>query len=183
VSAPAAVRDIARRRATIPGRTLRTDRYWLEPLITVVGLTAWVIYAVARTATQAYYWVPQYHYLSPFTSPCISTSCIPEASHLGQWLPAFPPLIPFAILTLPFLLGFRLTCYYYRKAYYRAFWLSPPACAVAEPHKKYSGETRFPLILHFLFVRDLTLRQLRLFAGIFSQPNCYLNPSCCTTKT
>ena len=40
-----------------------------------------------------------------------------------------------------------MTCYYYRKAYYRAFWLSPPACGVAEPHAKYSGETRFPLIL------------------------------------
>ena len=51
---------------------------------------------------------------------------------------------------LPFLLGFRLTCYYYRRAYYRAFWASPPACAVAEPHKKYSGETRFPLIFQNL---------------------------------
>ncbi len=40
-----------------------------------------------------------------------------------------------------------MTCYYYRKAYYRAFWLSPPACAVAEPHTKYTGETRAPLIL------------------------------------
>jgi len=48
---------------------------------------------------------------------------------------------------LIFPLGFRLTCYYYRKAYYRAFWLSPPACAVAEPHGRYTGETRFPLIL------------------------------------
>jgi hypothetical protein len=56
-------------------------------------------------------------------------------------------LIPEAAFTLPFLLLFRLTCFYYRKAYYRAFWLSPPACAVAEPHTKYSGETRFPLIL------------------------------------
>ena len=41
----------------------------------------------------------------------------------------------------------RLTCYYYRKAYYRSFWMSPPACAVAEPHSKYTGETRAPLIL------------------------------------
>ena len=49
--------------------------------------------------------------------------------------------------SLVFPLGFRLTCYYYRKAYYRSFWLSPPACAVAEPHAKYTGETRFPLIL------------------------------------
>ena len=55
-------------------------------------------------------------------------------------------MIPLAIVTLPFLLGFRLTCYYYRKAYYRAFWLSPPACAVPEPKTKYTGETRFPLL-------------------------------------
>ena len=48
---------------------------------------------------------------------------------------------------LVFPLGFRLTCYYYRKAYYRGFWASPPACAVPEPHATYTGETRFPLIL------------------------------------
>jgi hypothetical protein len=44
-------------------------------------------------------------------------------------------------------LGFRFTCYYYRKAYYRAFWRAPAACAVREPHAKYTGESRFPLIL------------------------------------
>jgi hypothetical protein len=52
-----------------------------------------------------------------------------------------------ALFILIFPLGFRLTCYYYRKAYYRSFWMSPPACAVAEPHSKYTGETRAPLIL------------------------------------
>ena len=52
-----------------------------------------------------------------------------------------------ALLILIFPLGFRLTCYYYRKAYYRSFWWSPPACAVADAHGSYSGETRFPLIL------------------------------------
>ena len=36
------------------------------------------------------------------------------------------------------------TCYYYPKLYYRSFWLSPPACAVSEPHARYSGESRFP---------------------------------------
>ena len=46
--------------------------------------------------------------------------------------------------------GFRLTCYYYRKAYYRAFWQSPPACAVSDGHGRYTGETRFPLILQNL---------------------------------
>ena len=96
---------------------------------------------------QRYYFVEEYHYLSPFSSPCVSASCVPAARDFGTWFGEFPPFVPFALLVLPFLLGFRLTCYYYRKAYYRSFWLSPPACAVAEPHAKYTGETRFPLIL------------------------------------
>jgi hypothetical protein len=45
-------------------------------------------------------------------------------------------------------LGFRATCYYYRKALYRAFLLDPPGCAVGEsPRRNYRGETAFPLIL------------------------------------
>ena len=53
--------------------------------------------------------------------------------------------------------GFRLTCYYYRGAYYKAFWADPPACAVGEPRKKYLGERSFPLIMqnvhrYFLYV-------------------------------
>src|SRR5262249_48827139 len=68
--------------------------------------------------------------------------------------------VPMGFLALPFLLGFRLTCYYYRKAYYRSIWQSPTACAVAEPHGKYSGETKFPLILqnvhrYFFYVAGL----------------------------
>src|SRR6202034_4028440 len=51
------------------------------------------------------------------------------------------------VLVLGGPLGFRFTCYYYRKAYYRGFWRSPPACGVADEHGSYSGETRFPLIL------------------------------------
>ena len=43
--------------------------------------------------------------------------------------------------------GFRLTCYYYRGAYYKAFWADPPSCAVGEPRKSYWGERSFPLIL------------------------------------
>ena len=134
-------------RARIPERTLRTDRWWLQPLLTVLGLSAFLLYGLARTSTQSNYWVDDYQYLTPFASPCISASCVPGSAHFGEWFGAFPPLIPLAILTLPFLLGFRLTCYYYRKAYYRSFWMSPPACAVSEPHAKYTGETRFPLII------------------------------------
>ena len=43
--------------------------------------------------------------------------------------------------------GFRVTCYYYRGAYYKAFWADPPSCTVGEPRKTYLGERSFPLIL------------------------------------
>jgi hypothetical protein len=137
-------------RARIAAKTLRTDRWWLQPLVTVVLLSAWVLYALVRTASQRAYFVEEFHYLSPFSSPCVTASCNPAAMDFGQWFGKFPPFVPFGLLVLPFLLGFRLTCYYYRKAYYRSFWLSPPACAVAEPHAKYGGETRFPLIVQNL---------------------------------
>ena len=115
--------------------------------MTFTLLSAWVAYAIIRTMSQRAYYVHQYDYLSPFSSPCVTASCKTGSRDFGAWLPHFPPFLPFALLFLPFLLGFRLTCYYYRKAYYRSFWQSPPACAVAEPHGSYSGETRFPLII------------------------------------
>ena len=63
-----------------------------------------------------------------------------------SWYPSFLPFSPaFFILWIPGL--FRLTCYYYRGAYYKSFWADPPSCAVGEPRKKYLGERSFPLIL------------------------------------
>src|SRR5574337_1038726 len=61
----------------------------------------------------------------------------------------------FLILWIPG--GFRATCYYYRKAYYRSFFGLPPGCAVRDVSKSYSGETRFPFVLqnihrHFLWL-------------------------------
>jgi len=132
-------------RARIAARTLRTDRWWWPPVLNVVGLVAWLAYSVTRVFLQENYWVAEYHYLTPYYSPCVSTGCIPEAAHFGTFLPDVW-WMPYAALSLPFLLLFRLTCYYYRKAYYRAFWASPPACAVAEPHGKYTGETKVPLL-------------------------------------
>jgi len=139
-----------RTRAQIKERTLRTDRWWRSPLVVFLALTLWLLYGLVRTTSQKYYYVEGYGYLTPFSSPCVSASCVEGARHFGTWLPEFPPLLPYGILALGFLLGFRLTCYYYRRAYYRAFWLSPPACAVREPHAKYTGETRFPLIMQNL---------------------------------
>jgi hypothetical protein len=137
-------------RARIPARTLRTDRWWVEPTVTAAVLLAFVVYATFRAFWGKYYFVEPY--LSPFFEPCLSDLCAPGAAHLGTPIPAFlPSWLDFAkspaviILIIP--LSLRLTCYYYRKAYYRSIWVSPPACAVAEPHRRYSGETRFPLIL------------------------------------
>jgi hypothetical protein len=152
-------------RARIGTRTLRTDNWRFAPVLTFSLLTLWVLYAVWRTASQTAYFAPEEHYLSPFTSPCVSASCPPGARDFGTWFGEMPPFIPLAIISLVFLLGFRLTCYYYRRAYYRAFWASPPACAVAEPHKAYSGETRFPLILQNLH------RYFFVMAGLISLIN------------
>ena len=137
-------------RARIGARTLRTDNWRKAPLITFVLLSTWVTYATVRVFWQAAYFAPKEHYLSPFYSPCVTASCAPGSHEFGTWFGHFPMILPFAIVTLPFLLGFRMSCYYYRRAYYRAFWLSPPACAVAEPHAGYSGETRFPLLVQNL---------------------------------
>ncbi|MFF9015930.1 hypothetical protein ACF09C_23565 [Streptomyces sp. NPDC014870] len=132
-------------RAAIAPRHLRTDRWWLAPAATAAGLLAFVAYSTWRAfANSDYYAAP---YVSPFYSPCLAENCVPMKGGpnweiVGSWWGLSP-----ALLILVFPLGFRLTCYYYRKAYYRGFWASPPACAVAEPHATYTGETRFPLIL------------------------------------
>ena len=117
------------------GATLRRDAWWLELLPVVAILSLFGIYATARAFEGRYYeWGP---YLSPFYSPLID----PE----HRWWPFSP-----AILILAGPLGFRATCYYYRKAYYRAFFLDPPACAVAEGRRGYRGETAFPFVLQNL---------------------------------
>jgi hypothetical protein len=144
-SQPSGARGVNRvGRPAIPARTLRTDRWWVPQVITAVVLGLFAVYATVRAFQNAYYYSEPY--LTPLYSPCLATNCVPHSSDFGQPIGSWWSLSP-AILILIFPLGFRLTCYYYRKAYYRAFWLSPPACAVAEPHRRYTGETRFPLIL------------------------------------
>ena len=68
----------------------------------------------------------------------------------------------YAFLVIWAPLGLRATCYYYRKAYYRAFFLAPPACAVAGPRRRYRGESAFPFILqnvhrYFLYLATIVL--------------------------
>ena len=106
----------------------------IVPVIVVLG--GFGAYATWRAFEGAYFsWGP---YLSPFYSPLI------DVDH--RWWPLSPALL---ILGGP--LSFRITCYYYRKAYYRAFFLDPPSCSVAERKgRSYSGETKFPFILQNL---------------------------------
>ena len=139
------------KRAKISERTLRTDKWWLQPLITFSVLFSFIVYATWRAFEANHYFAEPL--ISPFYSPCLTASCPTGASLLGQPLGSgiiFGLAISPALFILIFPLGFRMTCYYYRKAYYRSFWFSPPACAVAEPHKSYSGETKLPLIINNL---------------------------------
>jgi hypothetical protein len=127
--------------------TLREDKWWVQPVVTVTVLTAFVGYSAwAAFVNKNYFAGAALHrnLLSPFYSPCLVESCVP-GSHPATvitWWTISP-----ALLILIFPLGFRLTCYYYRKAYYRSFWLAPPGCAVSDGHGSYTGETRFPLLL------------------------------------
>ena len=125
-------------RAPLP-LTSRHDIWWIKPLLTVIVLGGFGVYATWRAYENQYFELGSY--LTPLYSPHL-----PIDWNIGGWhiSPAFYILI--------FPLSFRLTCYYYRLAYYRAFFWDPPACAVAEPaaRKHYTGERRFPLILQNL---------------------------------
>jgi hypothetical protein len=141
------------------GATARMDNWWVGPLGVFLGLTAFVVYATVRALAGNYFEIrenPQTFsgeavapYLSPFYSPLIfdqtSHHAWNRAAKPGWW----PGFLGFssAILILGGPVLFRLTCYYYRKAYYRAFWLDPPACAVGEPRKSYWGERYWPLLI------------------------------------
>lgn len=154
----ATVTPVAIGRAGPDRPTLRQDRWWVQPLVTGSILAAFLIYSTwAVFVNKDYYVGAAMHrdLISPFYSPCISASCVPGAHGtdlvLNWW--RFSPA--FVIVGGPLI--FRLTCYYYRRAYYRAFWLSPPNCAVADGHARYTGESRFPLILqnihrYFFFI-------------------------------
>src|SRR5215469_18146059 len=137
------------------GQTMRRDRWWQTPLLVFLGLGAFVVYTTwAAFQGKNYYWGP---YLSPFYSPELFGAS-PHAwfGPMPTWWPAWLPFSP-ALLILPFPGLFRLTCYYYRGAYYKAFWADPPSCAVGEPRSSYWGERSFPLIMqnvhrYFLYV-------------------------------
>ena len=137
------------------GRTMRRDAWWASPLLTFIVLAAFVVYATwAAFQGDHYQYGP---YLSPFYSPLL----FGEGPHSwfgprpGWWPGALPFSAALLILWAPG--GFRVTCYYYRGAYYKAFWADPPSCTVGEPRTRYRGEQSFPLVLqnihrYFLYI-------------------------------
>ena len=147
--------------------TVRNDPWWLATLRIGLGLTAFIVYASWAAFQPGHYYVDPY--VSPFASPLLFApppggAGIPPAGHAWfgawpAWWPRFLPASP-SLLILVFPLAFRLTCYYFRKAYYRAYALTPPGCAVGPlPRRRYRGETGLLLFqnlhryaLYFIFV-------------------------------
>jgi hypothetical protein len=126
------------------GQTQRRDRWWIEPAAIFFGLSAFAIYATwAALQGQNYEFGP---YLSPFYSPELFGGARSWFGPKPVWWPGWLPFSP-AMLILWAPGGFRLTCYYYRGSYYKAFWADPPSCAVGEPRASYCGENAFPLII------------------------------------
>jgi hypothetical protein len=135
------------------GATDRGDAWWGAPLATAVSLAVLGLYSTLAVAlgTDYLYEEDGAHYLSPFYSPDFQSMFGWDVPFSGAFLAVWVPL------------GLRATCYYYRKAYYRSFFLAPPACAVSGlPRKEYRGESRFPWVLqnahrYFLYLALVVL--------------------------
>lgn len=127
--------------------TRRVDLWWIQPAATAFGLILFFGYLTLRAFNATYVWYEPY--ISPTVAPPIFTptsgypGAVPVAhAWLGafpSWWPAFLPQSP-AFFMPALAIAFRLTCYYYRGAYYKAFAMTPPACAVGGLRLPYSGE-------------------------------------------
>ena len=154
------------------GVVLRRDNWRLQPALVALGLLGFIGYSIWAALRNGDFYAGNVgrDYLSPLYSPCLTHSCTTAGYVWGGW--SWWRVSP-AWLILVFPGAFRTTCYYYRKAYYRSFWLSPPACAVADAgstrpslRHRYSGETRLPLILQN--VHRYTWYFAVIFAGILT---------------
>lgn len=139
------------------GATERRDDWKTGPLVSGLVLGGFIFYATFRGIYNDEYRVGEGTKFLPTSAYLLS----PLYSPLIVW-DGMPAWLSPAMLILWGPAGFRTTCYYYRKAYYRAFFLDPVACAVNEPErlfglfprgKSYRGETRLLLFqnLHRYF--------------------------------
>ncbi len=131
----------------ITSLSLRKDKWWLEPLLSASAILIFVVYSTWAAFQGKHYGFQNYH--SPFSWPI----------HPNWW-----PFSP-AFLTIWAPLGFRGTCYYVRRVYYRTFFRDPISCAIPESRESYNGETQIPFVwqnLHrfFLYVTLIELGML-----------------------
>jgi hypothetical protein len=119
------------------GQTQRRDTWWVQPVAMGAAFIAFIVFATFRGLINRDYQfghgtavLPESAYfLSPFYSPLLA---------MPSWMPSW---VAPAIFVMWMPAGFRLTCYYARKAYYRSLFGDPPACAVAEfCRNNYKGE-------------------------------------------
>ncbi len=110
--------------------TLRRDGWWVEPVVTAVSLIiffGWLGVSV---------FLDKWHFeAGPYISPVFE----PKLFEANNSIFISPALV---VLLGP--IPFRATCYYYRRAYYRSWFLAPPACAVGDAGRRYYGETVVP---------------------------------------
>jgi hypothetical protein len=146
--------------------TERADAWWIGPAATAIGLILLFGYLTFRAFNATYVWYDPY--ISPTVAPPLFTpvsgypGAVPvEHAWFGafpRWWPAFIPQSPAFIL--PWIaIVFRLTCYYYRGAYYRSFTLTPPSCAVRGLPFRYRGETALLVFQN--------LHRYALYGGLF----------------
>lgn len=125
--------------------TMRKDAWWVQPVLIVLVLGGFVVYATFRVFENAHYSYGDYH--SPFGNPDL-TAFLP-------FLAVLPFTVSPAMILLPAPAGLRFTCYYYRRSYYRAFAGMPPSCAVSgTTNANYRGERGLMIIqnLHRYFL-------------------------------
>ena len=127
--------------------TERVDRWWIGPAATAAGLVLFFGYLTFRAFNATHVWYNPY--ISPTVAPPLFT---PTTGYLGAvpvehawfgafpaWWPAFLPQSP-AFFFPALAIAFRVTCYYYRGAYYKALAMTPPSCAVRGVPLRYRGE-------------------------------------------
>lgn len=158
--------------------TWRLDNWWAQPVTLVAALTLFVIYSTYRVYTMGTDPVVAnhgYHYQSPFVAMDF-TFLVPDAVTAVVPFLAYP-----GMLLLPIAGGFRFTCYYFRRAYYRSFVARPAACATeAWSGKDYKGETRLMVFqnLHRYFMYAAivmwALHAIGLVRDIFHGGHVYL---------
>ena len=159
------------------GETSRQDKWWVQPLVVFTVFSSFVAYSTWAAFQNDYFTYGPYlsPFYSPVLfaespeqvkiGPLLTESdeefkvradarkerAAQQMKHslLGArpgWWPGWMPFSP-ALLILGIPVGFRMTCYYYRGAYYKAFWADPLNCAVGEPRKSYWGENSLPLLI------------------------------------